>query len=88
VAGENYIAQRPLKIQELDGSVRDIAIGETLTEPEGWVQFRTLLKFGYIKKVEIPRFHCHVCGRDFKNAAGLKRHITRKHKQDGVELQR
>lgn len=88
MAGDIYIAQQPLQTQEPDGSVKHIAVGEKLVDPEGWVQFRTLLKFGYIKKVEIPRFHCHICVRDFKNAAGLKRHITRKHNQNGVELQR
>ena len=86
MAGDTYIAQRPLKTQLPDGSVGDIAVGETLIEPESWAQFRTLLKFGYIKRVEIPRYRCDKCERDFKDAAGLKRHITRKHKQNGMEL--
>lgn len=76
-----YIAKRPLKVQNPDGSVGDVAIGDTLTDPEGWAQFRTLLKFGYIQKLEVPRFRCNICERDFKDAAGLKRHNTRKHKK-------
>ena len=81
MAGNTYIARRPLKIELPDGKVGDIAPGDTLTDPEGWSQFRSLLKFGYIEKVEIPRFRCDPCNRDFKDSAGLKRHRTRKHKR-------
>jgi len=75
-----YIARKPLKVQNSDGSVGDVAAGDTLTNPEDWAQFRTLLRFGHIERVEIPRHRCGACERDFKDAAGLKRHNTRKHK--------
>lgn len=25
------------------------------------------------------RFHCHICGRDFSESAGLKNHFERRH---------
>ena len=83
MAGD-YIARKPLKIALPGRRVGDVAVGDVLTRPWEWSQFRTLLKMGWIEKVEIPRFRCNTCARDFKDAPGLKRHNTRMH--DGLDV--
>ena len=78
--GVTYIAKRHLKVALPGRKVGDISPGDILDQPENWSQFRTLLKFGHIERVEIPRFRCHKCERDFKDRPGLKRHATRMHR--------
>ena len=78
--GAIYVARRHLKIALPGRKIGDVAPGDVLDQPEECAQFRTLLKFGYIERLEIPRHRCHLCERDFKDGPGLKRHNTRKHK--------
>ena len=77
MSGATYIAKRHLKIALPGRKVGDVKPGDVLDQPEKWAQFRTLLKWGHIERVEIPRFHCFTCSRDFKDGPGLKRHKTR-----------
>jgi len=77
--GEIYIARRDLKVALPGRKIGDVSPGDILDRPEGWAQFRALLKLGHIEKLVIPRFRCYLCERDFKDSPGLKRHNTRMH---------
>ena len=78
--GATYIAKRHLKVALPGRKIGNISPGDVLDRPEDWAQFKSLLKWGHIEKVEIPRFRCNKCERDFKDGPGLKRHNTRAHK--------
>ena len=78
--GEVYVARRHLKISLPGRRIGNVSPGDVLDQPEKWAQFQALLRIGHIEKVEVPRYRCHLCERDFKNGPGLKRHNTRKHK--------
>ena len=78
--GAKYVARRHLKIALPGRRVGDVAPGDVLDRPEQWAQFPALLRLGHIERMEIPRFRCYLCERDFKDGPGLKRHNTRVHK--------
>ena len=80
MSGEIYVARRHLKVALPGRKIGDVSPGDILDRPEKWSQFRALLRKGHIERVVIPRHRCHLCERDFKDAPGLKRHNTRKHK--------
>ena len=79
VSGNKYVAKRCLKVAMPGRKIKDVSPGDVLDRPEAWSQFKTLVKFGHIERLEIPRFRCYECSRDFKDNPGLKRHKTRMH---------